>query len=254
MRQLLGELASPAYAHQTALVGLVLLAPAAVATFDLAEAVGPMLALWAVVALMAIIVRRKELILAAGLGAALTVLALVLKPEQQRALVAAFLLLIAASVGLWARAAAASGSASFSVGRLLLTSLLLFGLAAAAFVLLHRETGPPRRYLAAAVQPIHFVLYWEVIVLYGTLLFPASAMPWVMALLVGALINYSLIHLCAFTMGKHWLLTNEALWDVKGTFFRLTNGQVRTLTIKVAILFTIAMVRYVRYRRCKPSP
>lgn len=247
MRQLLREVASPAYAHQTALTALLLLAPAAVATFDLAEAVAPLLVLWAVVALMAVAVRRRELMLTAALGATLTLLALVLKPEQQRALVIAFALLIAAAFGLWARAAGmptAPGlpSPRFSAGRILFAALGLLALAALAFVAGHKNTGPPRRYLAAAIQPLHFILYWQVFTLWGALLFPASAMPWVMILILGGLINYSLAHYCSFTMVKHWLLTDGVLWSTENSgFFKL---QPTVLVVKLAVLFTIALVRY----------
>jgi hypothetical protein len=248
MRQLLREVLSPGYAHQTALVALLLLSPAAMATFDLAEGVAPMLVLWAVVALMAVAVRRTELMLAAALGAALTLLALVLRPEHQRALVIAFMLLIAASVGLWARAAALPGSgARFSAGRVVFATLGLLALAGFAFVVGHRNSGPPRRYLAAALHPVHMVMFWQMFTLYGALLFPASALPWVMLFIVGGLINYSIAHYCAFTVAKHWLLTGEPLWtpDKNATFKLQPINLIRNL----AVLFLIALVRYARH--CK---
>lgn len=256
MRKLVREVLSPAYAHQTALVALALLAPAAVATFDLREAIAPMLVLWAAVALMALAVRRRELLAAAALGALLTASSALLEPKRQRALVAAFALLIAASVGLWARAAAtpnrATAAPAFSLGRMLFAALGLFLLAGAAYFLAHerRNGGSQRRFLAASVQPLHFLLYWEAIVLFGTLLFPASAMPWVMLLILGALVNYSLADHCIFTAFKHWLLTGEAAWFSTTHSEKLLLGRTKTpLVAKLVLLFIIALVRYASHCR-----
>lgn len=248
----LNSMLSRAYTHQTAAVALFMLTPLVVATFDLREALAPGLVFWAAVLLMAVLARRRELIVGSLIGAALTASAAFVPAKEQRLLVLAFLLLIPANMALWLRASVLRTQTpgvpaqAIGVGRILLAFFVLIALAKVAHLIFHERSNKPRVFIASILQPIHFVVFWNVIAAFGTFLLPASNMPWVIALLIAALINYALGDHCVFTSVKHWLVTNKILWRDEERRDELALGPgKRRLVANLILLLIIASARYV---------
>jgi len=96
-------------------------------------------------------------------------------------------------------------------------------------------------------------MFWLVLVILGALVFPASALPWVMLLILAALLNYAVFDYCAFTVLKYWLTTGEFIGhSSKSAEFKLSDRKTATLVTMLLVLFAIALARYVASIRRQP--